>query len=126
MTLEVLATIALCVLALEMVVFMVTYVGGSPWWATPLGRIYAAKTVLMTLVLLQNAASVLTDSEYPGRHPLRLAIYAGGATAMVALWGMLRRYQRQGRAARAATGDTRSRWRVWVDILREWAAELRR
>lgn len=117
---ELLATIALCALAVEMIVFLITYLAGSPFWATLLGKVYAFKTALMALVLAQNAASVLTDSDYPYRHQIRLAIYAGGAVAMVTLWFMLRRYQREGKAQREALGDNRSRRQVWADALREW------
>ncbi len=124
MTTETVANAALCVLAGEMVVFLLTYAIGSPWWATRLGQIYIVKTTLLTLVLLQNAASVLSDADYPGRHPLRLVIYAGGAIAMLALWAMLRRYQREGKAQRAENGDTRTRWQVWADTLRDRARRL--
>lgn len=118
---EVLATAALCLLAIEMVVFWATYAGLSQWWVTPLGRIYFAKTTLLTLVLLQNAASVLSQSDYPGRHPLRAIIYASGAIAMIALWTMLRKYQREGKAARSAAGDQRTQRQIWSDTLRHFA-----
>ena len=118
---EVAANAALCVLAVEMVVFTATYVGESPWWSTRLGQIYAVKSILLTLVLLQNAASVLSDSDYTGRHYFRLAIYGGGVLAMIALWLILRRYQREGKATRAAAGDRRSQPQLWADTLREWA-----
>lgn len=116
---EALANMALLVLAVEMWVFLTTYAAGSPWWSTRLGQIYIVKTTLLTLVLSQNAASTLISSDYPGRHPIRLSIYAGGSVAMVALWFMLRRYQREGRSVRAAAGDTRSRWRVWIDAIQQ-------
>lgn len=118
---ELIANSALCILALEMVVFTSTYTLGSPWWATRLGQIYAVKSVLLTLVLIQNVASVLSDSDYPGRHYLRMVIYVGGAVSMVALWIVLRRYQREGKALRIEVGDTRSRWQIWQDVIREWA-----
>lgn len=118
---ELVATIGLCLMVVEMGIFLATYVIYSPWWVSPLGKIYAAKTTLMSLVLLQNAASVLSSSDYPFRHEIRAAIYIGGAIAMIALWVMLRRFQREGIAARAAAGDTRSRRQVWADTLRELA-----
>lgn len=119
--LELVANLALFLLAVEMVIFMATFIVGSPWWSTKLGVIYAVKTVLLTLVLVQNTASVFSDSDYPGRHYLRLSIYAGGALAMAALWLALRRYQREGKQVRADAGDTRNRRQVWADTLREWA-----
>lgn len=122
---DTLANTALLILAVEMVVFTFTYASGSPWWATPLGKIYIAKTVLLTLVLVQNTASALTSTDYPGRHQIRLSIYAGGAVAMVLLWVMLRRYQREGKRLRAAAGDTRRQRQVWVDALRAWQRRRR-
>ena len=118
---DTLANIALCILAVEMVIYMLTYTGGSPWWSTPLGRIYAIKTVMLTLVLMQNAAGVLSEQAYPGRDLVRFGIYWGSVFAMAGLWWMLRRYQRQGKAARAAEGDFRPWRRVWGDTLRDWA-----
>lgn len=117
---QTLANTALLVLAVEMVIFTFTYAAGSPWWATPLGKIYIAKTVLLTLVLVQNTASALTSADYPGRHQIRLSIYAGGAIAMMLLWVMLRRYQREGKRSRAAAGDTRRQRQVWADAIRDW------
>lgn len=118
MTTELAANGFLCFLSVVMDVYLLTYVVGSPWWSSTLGRIYALKTLLFALVLSQNAASALTDSDYPGRQILRLVLYAGSAVAMVALWAMLRRYQREWKTHRAAIGDTRSRIRVWSDALR--------
>lgn len=118
---EVFAAAFLCLMAVEMVVFLGTYAMYSPWWSTTLGRIYIAKTAMFTLVLTQNAASVLFDSDYPGRHPLRLAIYAGGSIMMVVFWWTLRRIQREGKAARLAAGDNRNRREVWADAIRDIA-----
>lgn len=118
---ELVANSALCLLAIEMIGFSFTYAYGSPWWATRLGQIYAVKTVLLTLVLMQAAASTLTDQDYPGRHYVRAAIYVGGALSMAALWVALRRYQREGREQRIEVGDRRSRWEIWKDVIREWA-----
>lgn len=120
MTTETWASVFLCLLSLVTDIYLLTYIAASPWWATMLGRIYALKTLLFALVLTQNAASVLNDSEYPARQVIRLVLYAGSTVAMIALWQMMRRYQREGKALRAALGDTRPQWRVWVDSLREW------
>ncbi|GAC70712.1 putative phage holin [Gordonia soli] len=121
MTAKMIADIAICVLAFEQLVFTVQYVVKSPWWASNLGKVYALKSTLWTLVVLQVAVSVSTGSEYPGRHYVRLVIYVGGAVAMVWLWLMLRRYQEEGREARARAGDTRTQRQLWADTLREWA-----
>ncbi|WP_235716726.1 putative phage holin [Mycolicibacterium goodii] len=118
---EFVADIALCVLAVEMLVYTFTYAAGSPWWSTGLGRVYAVKSLLMTLVLGQNAISVVSEADYPGRHYVRMVIYVGGAIALLALWFVLRRYQREGKAMRAAVGDTRNRRQVWADAFRDWA-----
>lgn len=120
MTTETWANGFLCLLSVVMDVYLLTYVVGSPWWATMLGRIYALKTWLFALVLTQNAASALTNSDYPGREVIRLVLYAGSSAAMLGLWTVMRGYQRAGKAARAAVGDHRPQWRVWLDMLREW------
>lgn len=121
MTVKLIADIALCVLAAGQFAFTAQYVLRSPWWATEIGKIYALKSVLWTLVVLQVAASVLTESEYPGRQYFRISIYIGGAVSIAVLWWLLRRIQAQGRADRAAHGDTRSQPRVWADTLKDWA-----
>lgn len=119
MTVKLIADIALCVLAGGQFAFTAQYVLRSPWWSTEIGKIYALKSVLWTLVVLQVAASVLTESEYPGRQYLRISIYIGGAVSIAVLWWLLRRIQQQGRDARAARGDARSQRRVWADALRD-------
>lgn len=121
MTAKIVADTALCVLATLQLIFTAQYVLRSPWWSTDIGKIYALKSVLWTLVALQVAASVLTESEYPGRQYFRTAIYVGGAVSVFVLWLLLRRIQSQGREVRAARGDTRSQPRVWADTLRDWA-----
>ncbi|BAX98839.1 hypothetical protein MSTE_03539 [Mycobacteroides stephanolepidis] len=94
---ELLANAALCVLAVQMVGYTATYMLGSRgWWRSRLGKTYAVKSVLLTLVLIQNSASSLSDQDYPGRNGVRLAVYVGGVLAVQALWIILRRYQRQG------------------------------
>ncbi|WP_244971570.1 putative phage holin [Gordonia rubripertincta] len=121
MSVKAVADIALCVLALGQFGFTAQYILRSPWWSTEIGKIYALKSVLWTLVVLQVSASVLTESEYPGRQYFRIAIYIGGALAVVVLWWMLGRIQGEGRKARAEHGDVRTQRRVWADALREWA-----
>lgn len=121
MTLKLVADVALCVLAVEQLAFTLLYVLRSPWWTTRLGVIYAAKSLVWTLVVLQVTASVLSQSDYPYRHWFRLGIYAGGAAAMVGLTVVLWRFQQQGKAERRAAGDMRSQPQLWADTLREWA-----
>jgi hypothetical protein len=117
------ADIALCVLAVEQLVFTLQYVSQSPWWRTEIGRIYAMKSVIWTLVVLQVSLSVITSSDYPGRHWYRLSIYIGGAVSLALLIVLLVRIQRQGRAARRAAGDVRTQRQLWADTLREWAGK---
>ncbi|ALM17598.1 putative phage holin [Mycobacteroides abscessus] len=103
---ELLANAALCVLAVQMVGYTVTYMLGSRgWWRSGLGKTYAVKSVLLTLVLIQNAASSLSDQDYPGRNGVRLAVYIGGVLAVQALWIILRRFQRQGAVNQINTED---------------------
>lgn len=121
MTAKLVADAALCVLATMQLIFTAQYFLRSPWWSTEIGKIYALKSVLWTLVALQVAASVLTESEYPGRQYFRTVIYVGGALSVFVLWMLLRRIQAQSRANRAEHGDTRSQPRVWADTLKDWA-----
>lgn len=121
MTAKIVADVALCVLATMQLIFTMQYALRSPWWTTEIGKIYALKSVLWTLVALQVAASVLTSSEYPGRQYFRISIYVGGAVAVFVLWMLLRRIQAQGREDRATRGDVRTQRRVWADTLRDWA-----
>lgn len=112
---------ALLLLAVVQIGFTLQYLLKSPWWVNELGRIYATKSVIMTLVLWQVSASVISQSQYPGREYWRLVIYVGGALAMVWLWWSLRQYQRRGREDREQHGDFRTQRRIWVDTLRELA-----
>lgn len=111
---------ALLFLAVVQTGFSLQYLLRSPWWLTPLGRIYATLNVILTLVLWQVSASVITKSDYPGREYWRLAIYGGGGLAVLVLWQVLRIYQRRGREERATWGDIRSQSRIWLDTLRGW------
>ncbi|AFA72328.1 hypothetical protein GPOL_c12730 [Gordonia polyisoprenivorans VH2] len=46
------ADIAPCVLAAEQLIFTALYTTRSPWWTTDPGRVYVAKSVVWTLVVL--------------------------------------------------------------------------
>lgn len=99
------ANIALIVLAVMVAVFTILYIARSPWERNEIGRIYAGKSVLLSLVMIQIGLSVWISTEYPGRQWARLLIYSAGAVAympmIVSLW---RHQQADRRRHRDQTG----------------------
>lgn len=91
------ANVALVVLAIMAVLFAAIYVIRSPWEHSEVGRIYALKSTLLALVMVQIALSVWISTEYPGRGWARLIIYTGGALAYIPMIASLVRHQRQDR-----------------------------
>lgn len=95
---------ALLVLASLAAVFSALYVCRSPWRSNVIGRIYAAKSVVLTLVLIQITVSVLVSLDYPGRQPIRLAIYTAGALVYLPMIRSLLSHQQADRRARREGG----------------------
>ncbi|QTJ64966.1 hypothetical protein HYG77_04705 [Rhodococcus sp. ZPP] len=84
-------------------VFTMLYLARSPWWRTQLGKIYLSKSVVLTLVLVQNAVAVWISTDYTGRQSIRFAIYLLGAIVYVPMvWSLLLEQQRDRARRRAA------------------------
>lgn len=114
------ADYALVALALDTTVFTLVYATWQPWWKERVSQIYLAKSVLLSLVLLQISASVFAGSDYPYRAWIRLTLYSGGAAMMLALLAMLLVLQHRTRRDRHAAGDWRWQWQIWRDEFRGW------
>lgn len=84
------ANVALIVVAVLVVVFAGLYGARSKWWTNRIGKIYLAKSLVLSLVLVQIAVGVWWPGEYPGRQHVRFAIYTLGAVVylpmIVSLW----------------------------------------
>ncbi|MBM4489492.1 hypothetical protein GS935_20375 [Rhodococcus hoagii] len=95
------ANIALLVLAIMVAAFTLLYVIRSPWERNRVGRIYAAKSIVLALVLAQISVSSWVSLDYPGRQPIRLVIYTLGAIVYAPmLWALWREQQEDRRRHR--------------------------
>lgn len=82
------------------VIFTLVYGFRSPWKTNRVGRVFLAKSVVLSIVLLQVSASVIWGVEYPFRVPIRTTIYWCGALAYVVMLVQLIREQQEDRARR--------------------------
>lgn len=96
------ANLALLSLSVLVTCFTLLYLVRSPWWRNRVGVIYAAKSTILSAVLIQITLSSLISTEYPGRQPIRLAIYTLGALAYLPMIWSLAREQTQDRRRWAA------------------------
>lgn len=80
--------------------FAIRYAGWSRWWTNRIGKVYLAKSIILALVLIQAAVSVWWSGDYPGRDPVRFAIYALGSAALVSMLVTLWQEQRRDRKHR--------------------------
>lgn len=84
------ANIMLLALAGLVVAFTGLYLRRSRWRSNRIGRIYAAMTVFLSILLTQACVAVWVSTDYPGRQHIRFIIYALGAVAwvpmLVSLW----------------------------------------
>lgn len=95
------ANVALLILSVMVGAFTALYVVRSPWERNRVGRIYAAKSIVLALVLAQITVSTWVSLEYPGRQPIRLVIYSLGAIVYVPmLWALWREQQEDRRRRR--------------------------
>lgn len=101
------ANLALLSLSVLVTCFTLLYIVRSPWWRNRVGVIYAAKSTILSAVLIQITLSSLISTEYPGRQPIRLAIYTLGALAYLPMIWSLAREQAEDRRRRAAEGAKR-------------------
>lgn len=98
---ELWANISLIAVALLVVVFAALYGARSRWWTNRIGKIYLAKSMVLSLVLVQIAVGVWWPGEYPGRQHVRFAIYTLCAVVYAPMIVSLWREQRRDRAHRA-------------------------
>lgn len=95
------ADCVLAVLAVMVVGFTALYVTRSPWWRNRIGKIYLAKSLVLSLVLIQITISTWVSLEYPLRQPFRLTIYTLGVVAYVPMaWSLWREQQEDRRRHR--------------------------
>lgn len=116
------ADYALAALAIDTTIFTAVYAIWQPWWKERVSQIYLAKSVLLSLVLLQISASVFAGSDYPYRAEIRFTLYSLGALMMFALLIMLLVLQHRTRSDRRAAGDRRWQWQIWRDEIKGWWA----
>lgn len=89
------ANVALLFLAVLVTLFTGIYLCRSPWWTNRVGRIYVAKSVVLSVVLIQITVASWFSTDYAGRQPIRLAIYVLGALVYVPMiWSLLREQRR--------------------------------
>lgn len=62
--------------ALFVTIFTVLYITRSNWRSNRIGRIFCAKSVLLTLALWQIVATTWGGQDYPFRNEIRFIIYA--------------------------------------------------
>lgn len=85
--------------------FTLIYAFRSKWWTNEVGRVLLPEKVLTCLVLIQVAASAMSNSLYPGRDVIRIVLYAGCAVSVLVLTVVLVRVQRRERRCRSERGD---------------------
>ncbi|WP_187328496.1 hypothetical protein [Rhodococcus sp. WS3] len=96
------ANVALLALTVLVTTFTLIYIFRSPWRKNHVGKIYATKSVFLSLVLIQVSVSIWYSPDYFSRQPIRLAIYALGALVYVPMIWSLLREQQADRASRRA------------------------
>lgn len=100
---ELAASWSLTFLALFVTAFTIRYGIWSNWGANRIGKVLLAKSIFLTIALLQIAASVWIGTDYPHRHQIRFVIYALGALAYSTMVVVLWREQHADRAALAGS-----------------------
>lgn len=90
-------SIALIFVAALTTVFTILYVGRSRWWANRIGKVYAAKSVALAVVLVQAVVAVWWPGDYPYRYEIRWLVYALGTVVYVPMIVTLLREQRRAR-----------------------------
>lgn len=91
------ANISLLCIAVLVNTFTGFYLTRSKWWTNRIGRIYLAKCLVFSLVLVQIALTLWGDADYPYRQQIRFAIYTVGAIVYVPMLVSLLRLQRADR-----------------------------
>ena len=98
------ANVSLVIVAVFVNVFAVLYWARSRWWANRIGKIYLAKSVVLSLFLSQVVVATWWDTDYPGRQHIRFAIYTLGAVVYLPMICSLWREQTRDRANRPRHG----------------------
>ena len=90
-------SVALLCIALLTVTFTALYVSRSRWWSNRIGKVYATKSVVLAVVLVQLAVTVWWPGDYPFRYQIRWTVYALGAVVYVPMILTLLREQNRDR-----------------------------
>ena len=90
-------SIALIAVAALTTIFTILYVGRSKWWGNRIGKVYAAKSIVLAVVLVQAVIAVWWPGDYPYRWQIRWTVYALGAAVYVPMIATLLREQRRNR-----------------------------
>ena len=98
------ANVSLVIVAVFVNVFTVLYWARSRWWANRIGKIYLAKSIVLSLFLTQIVVASWWDTDYPGRQHIRFAIYTLGAVVYLPMICSLWREQTRDRANRPRHG----------------------
>lgn len=102
MTLRDVGDWALFALAIVVVAFTLIYAirSSDGWKHNRVGRVYLAKSVVLSIVLVQISASVIYQSDYWNRDTIRLIVYGSGIAAYLWMMKSLLREQREDRRSR--------------------------
>lgn len=91
------ANTAMAVMAVLVAAFTLLYLLRSRWRTNRIGRIYATKSAILSVFLIQAAVAVWVSTDYPGRQYIRFVIYTLGAVAYVPMLVSLWREQQRDR-----------------------------
>lgn len=98
---EVAANVSLIYIAILAGAFAGLYLSRSKWWTNRIGKVFLAKCVILTMVLVQASLSVWWQDDYPGRQVIRFIVYSMGVIAYLPmLWSLWREQQRDRRGDR--------------------------
>lgn len=100
------ANVALLVLAILVNVFTLIYLVRSPWRSNHVGRIYAMKSAILSVVLIQITVAVWGSPDFIFRQQVRLAIYTLGALVYLPMICSLVREQQADRHRRSLSKDS--------------------
>ncbi len=99
------ANVSLLAVAGLATTFTVLYLVRSKWWTNRIGKIYLAKSVVLSLVLMQIVLASWWATDYPGRQHIRFVIYSLGAIVYVPMLIALWREQQRDRSEVTAPPD---------------------
>ena len=91
------ANVSLVFVTVFTTLFVVLYGVRSKWRTNLVGKIFFIKAVFLPLMLWQIVLATWGDTDYPGRQPIRFAIYSLAAVAYLSMVLVLWREQRRDR-----------------------------